>query len=95
MSSQNKYTHFIFSLPVDLDFHLLKVDSLNKVFYAWMKTVSQQTKQDGVLEDSYQPHFADGVLCPNSAENGIEEQCKAKQCPSNLCFIGQGKPQVG
>lgn len=46
MSSKDKHTHFIFSLPIDLDFYLLKVDSVNEVFYAWMKIVSQQTKQD-------------------------------------------------
>jgi hypothetical protein len=33
-----------------------------------MKIVSQQTKQDRDLEDSYVIHFADEVLCPNTSE---------------------------
>lgn len=42
-------------MSIDSDFNLMKDDSFNNVLYAWMKTVSQQTKQNGYLEDSYQP----------------------------------------
>lgn len=70
MSSKDKYTHFSFSRPIESDFHLWKADSLNKVFYAWVKIVSQQTNQDECLENSYQTHFVDEVLCPNSKERG-------------------------
>lgn len=73
MSSKDKYTHFSFSRPIQSDFHLWKADSLNKVFYAWVKIVSQQTNQDECLENSYQTHFVDEVLCPNSTEK-IEEK---------------------
>lgn len=76
MSSKNKYPHFIFSPLIDSDFHLWKVDSLNQVFSAWMKTVSQQTKQDGDSEDSDRTHFADEVLRPHSTESEIGEQCR-------------------
>lgn len=82
MSSKNKGTHFIFSMTVD--FHLLKSDSLNKLLYAWMKTVSQQTKQDGDLEDSYVIHFTDEVSCAsNIRENKIQGQYKKKQSQLN------------
>lgn len=91
MSSKNKYPHFIFSLLTDLEFHLLKVDSLNKVFYAWMKIVSQQTKQDRDLEDSYWTHFADEVLCPHSTENEIEEQCREKTISIQASFNQRGQ----
>lgn len=82
MSSKNKGTHFIFTMTVDV--HLLKSDSLNKLLYAWMKIVSQQTKQDGDLEDSYVIHFADEVSCAsNIRENKIQGQYKKKQSQLN------------
>lgn len=60
-----------------------------------MKIVSQQTKQDGDWEDSYQTHFADEVLCPYSTENEIEAQCREKWSQSNLHLIGEGKLHTG
>lgn len=86
MSSKDKYTHFSFSRPIESDFHLWKADSLNKVFYAWVKIVSQQTNQDECLENSYQTHFVDEVLCPNSTEK-IEE----KLFQSNPLFNQEGQ----
>lgn len=56
----------------NVSFHILKVDSLNESSYAWVKIVSQRTKQDGDLEDSYHTRFAKGVLCPRSREKKIE-----------------------
>lgn len=90
MTSKNKYAHFSVRMSIDSDFNLMKVDSFNSVFYPSMKIVSQQTKQDGYLEDSYQTHFADEVLCPNSTENKIEEQYKEKQSQSSPSFNHRG-----
>lgn len=95
MTSKNKHVHFSVRMSIDSDFNLMKVDSFNNIFYAWMKIVSQQTKQDGYLEDSYQIHFADEVLCPSSTENKIEVQYKEKQSHLALHSITEGKAHIG
>ena len=58
--------------------------------------LSQQTKQDGDLEDSYHTHFAEKVLCPNSIENKIEEPYKEKKktTQSNPLLNGRGQSSV-
>lgn len=56
-----------------------------------MKIVAQQRKEDGYLKDSYQTHFADEILCPNSTENKIEEHCKEKLSQSNTLFNWKGQ----
>lgn len=78
-------------MPIDFNFHPLKGESLNKVFYAWVKIVSQQTKQDGDLEGSYQTHFAEKVLWLNSIENKREEPFKEKNSQSNPLFNRKGQ----
>lgn len=90
MTSKNKYAHFSVRMSIDTDFNLMKVDSFNNVFSAWVTSVSQQTKQDGYLEDSYQTRFADEVLCPNSTKNKIEERYKEKQSQSSPSFNHRG-----
>lgn len=40
MTSKNKYAHFSVRVSIDSDFNLMKVNSFNNVFYAWMKSVS-------------------------------------------------------
>lgn len=78
-------------MPIDFNFHPLKGESLNKVFYALVKIVSQQTKQDGDLEGSYQTHFAEKVLWLNSIENKREEPVKEKNSQSNPLFNRKGQ----
>lgn len=61
--------------------------------------LSQYTKQDGDLEDSYHTHFAEKVLCPNSTENKIEEPYNEKKKKNNLnltlCLMGEVKAHSG
>lgn len=93
MTSKSKHAHFSFRMPIGTDFKLLKVDSFNNIFYTWMSIVSQQAKQDGYLEDSYETH----LLMKYYAQTAQRTKMKSNIRKHNLALhlIREGKAHIG
>lgn len=95
MSSKNKYTHFIFSMPRDLEFHLLKDDSLNTIFYACMKTVSKQAEQDKDLETVSRPILLITYYAQTAHRTKLKSNIRKNNLNATLCLIKESKPYIG